>query len=81
MLADSGGSCERGSWEKIAAFIEHSGSSSFVRNVVGALTDLYELGEDGITKDNWVDLDEEIRRRHARQIGNLASGLPGLRPT
>ena len=66
MLTDSGGSWEDGSWKKIAAFTEHSGSNSFVRNVVGALTDLYELGEDGITTDNWVDLDEEIRRRHAR---------------
>ena len=61
MLADTG----RGSWEEVAAFVEDSGSSAFVRNVVRALTELYDLGEDGITKDNWSRLDEEIRRRHS----------------
>ncbi len=54
-----------GSWEEIARYLQHSGSNSFVRNLVAALTELYELDQDGITPSNWQDLDREIRRRHA----------------
>ena len=61
MLADTG----LGSWEEVASFVEHSGSSAFVRNLVWAFTDLYDLGEKGIVKDNWAALDAEIRQRHA----------------
>lgn len=57
--------CGRGTWDDIAQFVEHSGSSSFVRNVVWALTELYELDEGRITPANWERLDAEIRRRHA----------------
>ena len=32
---------------------------------MSALTDLYELGPNGIAKDTWEGLDREIRRRHA----------------
>ena len=53
-----------GSWEEIAKFVEHSGSNSFVRNLIRTLTELYDLGEDGITPHNWERLDAEIRRRH-----------------
>jgi len=53
-----------GSWQEIARFVEHSGSNSFVRNLIGALTDLYDLDEGGITRRNWQRLDAEIRRRH-----------------
>jgi hypothetical protein len=55
----------RGSWPDIQRFVEHSGSNSFVRNLVAALVDLYGLGPGGITPANWLDLDGEIRRRHA----------------
>ena len=61
MLADVG----KTSWDDIARFVEHSGSSTFVRNLVWALSELYELGDAGITQTNWGDLDEQIRRRHA----------------
>ena len=61
MLADGG----RGSWEEVASFVEHSGSSAFVRNLVWAFTDLYALGEQGLTRENWAVLDAEIRQRHA----------------
>jgi uncharacterized protein len=53
-----------GSWEEIAKFLEGSGSNSFVRNLVSALVELYDLDRDGITAENWQQLDEEIRRRH-----------------
>ena len=53
-----------GSWEEVAKFVEDSGSNAFVRNLIWALTDLYDLDEDGITPENWERLDAEIRRRH-----------------
>lgn len=55
----------RGSWEAIARFVEHSGSNSCVRSLLGALTELYNLGEEGITPENWEQLDADIRRRHS----------------
>ena len=54
-----------GSWDDVAAFVQESGSNHFVRNMVRALSDLYELGEGEITRNNWQALDGEIRRRHA----------------
>lgn len=55
----------QGSWEDVARFVEHSGSSSFVRNMIQALTELYDLDDGGITPQNWQTLDAEIRRRHS----------------
>jgi hypothetical protein len=52
-------------WEDIEVFLDGSGSNSFVRSLVAALTDLYDLGKEGITRDTWEGLDREIRRRHA----------------
>ena len=60
MLADAG----EARWEEIAGFVEGSGSNSFVRNVVVALDELYDLGGAGVTRENWRDLDREIRVRH-----------------
>jgi len=60
MLADSG----EARWEEIAGFVEGSGSNSFVRNIVASLDELYDLGGGGVTRENWRDLDREIRRRH-----------------
>jgi uncharacterized protein len=40
------------SWEALAPFVERSGSNSFVRNVVGAVTELYGNGETTITREN-----------------------------
>ena len=52
-------------WQDIAAFVEGSGSNQFVRNLVYGLDDLYDLGGEGITPDNWRPLDQDIRERHA----------------
>ncbi len=60
MFASIGG----GGWEDVAKFVEHSGSNAFVRNMIWALTELYDLDEDGITPENWQRLDAKIRRRH-----------------
>ena len=54
-----------GSWDEIAAYVEGSGSNAFVRTLVAALSELYRLGDGGITRENWEALDEEIHRRHA----------------
>lgn len=61
MLCGSGA----GTWEEVQGFVEGSGSNSFVRNLVAGLTDLYDLGEAGITEANWTELDRRIRERHA----------------
>ena len=55
---------ETPSWDDVAAYVERSGSNAFVRTLVSALTDLYSLGEHGITRENWEALDAEIRLRH-----------------
>ena len=60
MLATVG----RGCWEEIAKFVKHSGSNSFVRSLIGALTELYDLDEEGVTPENWQRLDAAIRQRH-----------------
>jgi uncharacterized protein len=49
-------------WEALAPYLEHSGSSSFVRNQVCALCELYEITE--ITRENWWALDGAVRERH-----------------
>jgi len=54
----------QGSWEDVARFVEYSGTNSFVRNLIWAFTDLYDLGDEGITARNWERLDAEIRQRH-----------------
>jgi hypothetical protein len=51
-------------WEDVARYVDGSGSNAFVTSLVAALTELYGLGEDGITQDTWEELDHEIRRRH-----------------
>lgn len=53
-----------GSWDAIERFLQHSGSNAFVRNLVRALTELYELGDEGITEQNWKELDAAIRSRN-----------------
>lgn len=51
-------------WDDIAAYVEASGSNQFVRSLVHGLDDLYQLGGDGITRDNWQALDQSIRDNH-----------------
>src|SRR2546426_9684806 len=44
-------------WEALAPFLENSGSNSFGRNLVGAITGLHGHGEKAITRENWAALD------------------------
>ena len=61
------GALERGpgTWKQFAGFVQGSGTNAFVRNLVHALAELYELKGGEITEDNWAALDAEIRKRHA----------------
>jgi hypothetical protein len=51
-------------WEALAPYLENSGSNAFVRNLVTALTELYEIEEGQITRENWFALDRAVRERH-----------------
>ncbi len=52
------------SWEQIAAYVEDCGSNQFVRSLVHGLDELYDLKGEGITKENWLSLDRQIREKH-----------------
>lgn len=51
-------------WDALAPYLENSGSNSFVRNLVVALSELYEIGFREITRENWWALDGAVRERH-----------------
>ncbi len=51
-------------WEALSPFLDNSGSNSFVRNLVRAVTELYGNGEPAITRDNWKALDSAMREHH-----------------
>jgi uncharacterized protein len=53
-------------WEALAPFLDHSGSNSFVRNLVRAVTELHGNGEPEITHKNWQPLDDVVRAAHRR---------------
>ncbi len=51
-------------WDGLVPYLEGSGTNAFVRNLVGAIDDLYALDGAGITRGNWKEIDAEVRRRH-----------------
>jgi hypothetical protein len=53
-------------WEALAPYLENSGSSSFVRNLVRAVTELYGKAEPAITRANWEGLDAAVREHHQK---------------
>ncbi len=53
-------------WEALTPYLERSGSSSFVRNLVRAVVDLYGDGAQTITGENWDALDDAVRVHHRR---------------
>lgn len=64
----SGGTLARASestWEKVREFVEDCGAATFVRNLVWAIRELYDLGDDWISESNWREVDRAIRERHA----------------
>ena len=52
------------SWEALAPYLERSGSSSFVRNLVRAVAELHGAGAAGITRANWEAVDASVRAKH-----------------
>ncbi len=61
MLSETG----EATWEQIAEYVERSGSNHFVRNLVRGIDELYDLGGQGITQENWQEVDQQIRKNHA----------------
>ncbi len=51
-------------WETLAPYLEKSASNAFVRNLVRGITDLYDIKEGTITRDNWEEMDAQVRRWH-----------------
>jgi hypothetical protein len=62
------------SWEALEPYLHRSGSSSFVRNLVRAVLELYAPGVPAITRENWQALDEAVRQKH-REPGWCAEVL------
>ncbi len=53
-------------WESLSPFLERSGSNSFVRNLVRAVTELHGNGATEITPENWPAIDNNVRAAHKR---------------
>ncbi len=53
-------------WEALVPFLDHSGSNSFVRNLIRAVVELHGRGAPEITRDNWQVLDATVRAVHRR---------------
>jgi len=53
-------------WESLVPFLDHCGSNSFVRNLVGAVVELHGNGAAEITRDNWPALDAAVQAAHRR---------------
>ena len=51
-------------WEALAPYLEQSGSNSFVRNLVRAISDLHGDSAAGVTRANWEALDAAVREKH-----------------
>src|SRR5882672_4825301 len=62
MLAPTGPA----TWQHLAPFLEQSGTNSFVRNLVGAITELHGGDNRTITRDNWEAFDAAVRQQHQR---------------
>ncbi len=60
----------RGTWQDIARYVEGSGTNAFVRTIIHALCEVYDLGGKGVSESNWIDLDARIRKRHADAAWN-----------
>lgn len=52
-------------WEALAPYLEKSGSSFFVRNLVRGVAELYGQGN-ALTRENWEALDTAVRAHHRR---------------
>lgn len=51
-------------WEALSPYLERSYSNAFVRNLVRGISQLYQVGEDGITRENWEAVDAAVRAHH-----------------
>lgn len=53
------------SWEALAAYLDRSGSNSFVRNLVCGVSELHGQGGP-LTRENWEAVDASVRAHHQR---------------
>jgi hypothetical protein len=60
--APLGGAAPGVGWDALAPYVETSGTNAFVRALVDAIAELYDVM---LTRENWEQLDAEVRRRHA----------------
>ncbi len=51
-------------WAGLAPYLERSGSSSFVRNLVRGVLELHGGGATDLTRANWEAIDASVRARH-----------------
>lgn len=51
-------------WTKIRPYLEESGSSMFVRNLLRGICDLYEVPDSEINESTWENLDRQILENH-----------------
>ncbi len=54
-------------WDALSPYLEQSGASSFVRNLVRAICELYQPDAGDITRRNWEALDASVREHHRRK--------------
>lgn len=64
-------------WEALSPYLDRCYPNAFVRNLVGGISQLYQVGEDGITRENWEAIDLAVRSRHTelewpREVVRLA---------
>jgi uncharacterized protein len=51
-------------WAKIRPYLEESGSSMFVRNLLQGIHSLYEVPKSGINESTWESIDRQILKNH-----------------
>ena len=51
-------------WASLVPYLDRSGSSSFVRNLVRAVLELHGGGAEAIHRGNWEAIDASVRARH-----------------
>lgn len=51
-------------WDKIRPYLEESGSTMFVRNLLRGIDGLYAVPKSGINESTWKEIDQQILDKH-----------------
>ncbi len=57
---------EEAAWEKIKPYLDAVRNTAYYRSLIAACQELYSLGDDDITDDNWRAVSDAIRRAASR---------------